>query len=133
MPVVGWARVRGEGSRGASVSTAVACPGTAAGAAGAPPGCGLCAVLGASPIASPRDTTSLRHTRGATPRLRQERVLFVMPSSCPMVGKAPRWLWADRKQGECHPCQGTEGLLHQPHASSLWDIATTEPDTLSQV
>jgi hypothetical protein len=47
-----------------------------------------------------------------------------------MICKVPLWLCAGRKQGECQPCQGMEGLIHQPCASSLCDIDKTEPDTL---
>jgi hypothetical protein len=48
-----------------------------------------------------------------------------------VVCKAPLWLRAGKKQGECHPYQGTEGLMHQSHASSKCDMDEMEPDILS--
>src|SRR6266704_2307229 len=50
--------------------------------------------------------------------------LYLMPmQSSPMT--------LCRKQGKCHPCQGTQGLMHQPRASSVYDRDETEYDTLS--
>src|SRR5207245_1784146 len=59
MTLVGWLRVMGGGTRGASVNTAVSCPVTSAGAAGTPPGFVVCAVVWASTITSPSAPSSL--------------------------------------------------------------------------
>src|SRR6266849_4469943 len=98
MTLVGWLRVMGGGTRGASVNTAVSCPVTSAGAAGTPPGFVVCAVAEASTITSPRNKTSPRRKRCATPRLYQDSVLCFMLSSFLVVCKAQLWLYAGSKE-----------------------------------
>src|SRR5262245_53647201 len=103
MTLVGWSRVMGGGTRGASVNPAVSCPVTSAGAADAPPDFVLCAVAGAATSTSPIYKASPKRKKFTTPRLCQDRVLFVMLSSFPGVCKAQLWFYVGREQGECHP------------------------------